>query len=101
VLLVDPDVGDGTLAADLGKSSLNVGAVVDLVQLNGVDLGVEGGEQLLGGSAVGAVGLGEDGCAREKSINVSLVSLKRRHKSARKMGAVASKSRTYQQRCRQ
>jgi hypothetical protein len=64
VLLVDVDVGYRLLAVELGESGLDLRAVVNLVQLDGVELGVQRGQQLLRGSAVGAVRLGENGYLR-------------------------------------
>ena len=84
MLLVDEDVGHAALAGHLGKSVLDVGTVIytykwsaiefpenadttgrrltDLVELKSVELCAGLGQQLLGGLAVRAVRLGEDGC---------------------------------------
>jgi hypothetical protein len=69
VLLVDKDVGDGALARQLGQGLLDLGAVGLVVQLDGVELGVEAAEQRLGGLAVRAVGLGEDGCREGELVS--------------------------------
>lgn len=60
VLATDEDVGDGALASYLGKGVLNGAAIVDLIQFDGIELGALLAQQLLGGAAIRAVGLGED-----------------------------------------
>lgn len=89
MLLVDENVGHAALAGHLGKSVLNVGTVIctdgrsalashkyadttgrrltDLVEFKSVELGAGLGQQLLGGLAVRAVRLGEDGCEESAS----------------------------------
>jgi len=61
VLPRDENVGNSSLSRNVLKRSLDFRPVIDLVQLDGVELCAERGEQLLGGLAVGAVRLGEDG----------------------------------------
>ncbi len=61
MLASNEDVGDGSLAGDLGKSGLEIGTVVQLVELENGGLGVlELRQKRLGLLAVGAVGLGGD-----------------------------------------
>jgi hypothetical protein len=84
VLLRNEDVGHGRLARQVAERGLDRAAIVDLVQLDGVELCARLGEQLLGGFAVGAVGLGEDGdgvlwrggvlvgCGRERGCGCAL-----------------------------
>lgn len=89
MLLVDEDVGHAALVGHLLKSVLDVGAIVytdkrsainlhryadirgrrltNLVELKSVELGAGLGQKLLGGLAVGAVRLGEDGCKESAS----------------------------------
>jgi len=61
MLLPDEDVGYGRLAGYIGERGLDRGAIVNLVQLNGVKFCSLIREQLLRGAAVGAVGLAKDG----------------------------------------
>ena len=51
------------LAAGFHELAQQTGRRTDLVELEGVELCAGLGQQLLGGLAVGAVRLGEDGCA--------------------------------------
>jgi uncharacterized membrane protein (Fun14 family) len=60
VLLLDVDVGDGTLARDLLESVLKSGAIRNFVKLEELVIGVQFIQSLLGLLAVGAVRLGED-----------------------------------------
>ena len=61
MLASNEHVRNGSLAGDLSKSGLELGAVVQLVQLENHGLGILVlGKQLLGLLAVGAVGLGGD-----------------------------------------
>jgi hypothetical protein len=86
VLLLDVDVGDGTLARDLLESVLKSGAIscelsvadigsekswaklTNFVKLEELVIGVQFIQSLLGLLAVGAVRLGEDNCARLLAI---------------------------------
>jgi hypothetical protein len=61
VLVIDEDVWDGALSADLLESILDLGSIIDLVELDGVELGTRLGQGCLCGLAVWAVRLGENG----------------------------------------
>lgn len=60
MLLLDVNVGDGTLARDLLESILQGRTIRKLVELVSLEHGTELGQGVLGGAAVRAVGLGED-----------------------------------------
>lgn len=61
MLLSNEDVGHSALTGDVSKRALDITAVVDLVELDGIELGAGLGEELLRGAAVRAVRLAEDG----------------------------------------
>jgi len=61
VLLGNEDVGDGALGGELLKRILDRSTIIDLIELDGVILCAKFREQALGGLAVGAIALAEDG----------------------------------------
>lgn len=59
VVLSDKDVGDSALVSQLLEVGLDVGTVLLSVELNGLEDGVQLGQEVLGLDAERAVGLGE------------------------------------------
>jgi len=59
VVSANEDVGNSSLTRDFLQSILDSRSIIDLVQLNGVELGAQRRQKLLGGFAVRAVRLGE------------------------------------------
>ena len=60
VLLSNEDVGHRALVGHLFKSILDIGSVINLIQLNDVGLNAVLAQESLRGLAMRAVGLGED-----------------------------------------
>ena len=79
VLLTDEDVRDRALMGHAFQSILNIGAVVDLVELDDVWLHAHLAEEGLGGFTVWPVGFGEDGCDVNQLLFVMLQDLKWTH----------------------